>query len=200
MERPGRIQFMLGRVVLYSDHINAHKRPDSSRPQAARSRVATRVSGEEAGTARHCSAPIINIAANGDNRRAVLGYMERPGRVQFMLGRVGLYSDHINAHNRPDSSRPQAARSRVATRVSGEEAALRLAGRVGLYSDDTCSLNRPDSKRPQALKSRVATRGAERKPHCGWPAGSGCTAMISICTIVQTRAARKRRGVGLHAR
>ena len=43
------------------------------------------------------------------------GYTERPGRVQFMLGRVGLYSDDSNTHNRPDSSRPAAAaRSRVA--------------------------------------------------------------------------------------
>ena len=28
------------------------------------------------------------------------GYTERPARVQFMLGRVGLCSDHINTHNR----------------------------------------------------------------------------------------------------
>ena len=61
---------LAGRVGLYRDDFNAHKRPDSSRPQAARSRVATRVSGEEAGIARRCSAPIINIAANGDKRRA----------------------------------------------------------------------------------------------------------------------------------
>ena len=39
-ERPGRVQFMLGRVVLYSDDTYTLKRPDSSRPQAARSRVA----------------------------------------------------------------------------------------------------------------------------------------------------------------
>ena len=31
---------------------------------------------------------------------AVLGYMERPARLQFMVGQVGLYSDHINTHNR----------------------------------------------------------------------------------------------------
>ena len=34
------------------------------------------------------------------SRIAALGYTERPARVQFMLGRVGLYSDHINTHNR----------------------------------------------------------------------------------------------------
>ena len=33
-----------------------------------------------------------------------------------------------------------------------------------------------------------------------WPAGSGCISMLSIRTNVQTRAAPKRRGVGLHAR
>ena len=42
------------------------------------------------------------------------GYTERPARVQFMLGRVGLYEYHTYTHQRPDSSRPQAARSRVA--------------------------------------------------------------------------------------
>ena len=31
---------------------------------------------------------------------AAPGYTERPARVQFMLGRVGLCSDHINTHNR----------------------------------------------------------------------------------------------------
>ena len=35
------------------------------------------------------------------------GYTERPGRVQFMLGRVGLYSDDSNSHNRrPARLRP----------------------------------------------------------------------------------------------
>ena len=42
------------------------------------------------------------------------GYTERPARVQFMLGRIGLYEYHTYTHQRPDSSRPQAARSRVA--------------------------------------------------------------------------------------
>ena len=46
--------------------------------------------------------------------RASPGYTERPGRVQFMLGRVGLYSDDTCLHNRPDSKRPQALKSRVA--------------------------------------------------------------------------------------
>ena len=42
------------------------------------------------------------------------GYTERPAELQFMVRRVGLYSDAIYTHDRPDSSRPQAARSRVA--------------------------------------------------------------------------------------
>ena len=41
-----------------------------------------------------------------------------------LAGQVGLYSDHINMHNRPDSSRPQAARSRVATREAERVQAL----------------------------------------------------------------------------
>ena len=47
-------------------------------------------------------------------RPAAPGYTERPARVQFMLGRVGLYKYHTNTLQRPDSSRPQAAWSRVA--------------------------------------------------------------------------------------
>ena len=50
------------------------------------------------------------------SRRVTLGYMERPDRLQFMAGQVGLYKDVINTLNRPDSSRPQAAKSRVDTR------------------------------------------------------------------------------------
>ena len=38
----------------------------------------------------------------------------RPARLRLMAGQVVLYNDVINTHNRPDSSRPQAARSRVA--------------------------------------------------------------------------------------
>ena len=45
---------------------------------------------------------------------ATPGYTERPARLQFMVGQVGLYEYPINTLNRPDSSRPQAARSRVA--------------------------------------------------------------------------------------
>ena len=44
---------------------------------------------------------------------AAPGYTERPARVQFMLGRVGLYIDAICYINRPDSKRPQALKSRV---------------------------------------------------------------------------------------
>ena len=83
-----------------------------------------------------------------------------------MAGQVGLYSDVIYTLKRPDSSRPQAARSRVATREAERKPAL-PAGQVGLYSDVIYTLKRPDSSRPQAAKSRVATREAERKPHSG---------------------------------
>ena len=36
-----------------------------------------------------------------------------------------------------------------------------------------------------------------RRPHCGWPVRSGCIDTIPPRSIVQTRAAFKRRGVGL---
>ena len=61
-ERPAELQFMVRRVLLYRDNTNLLCRPDSSRPQAARSRVACAKrcgcghcpprSGVEAGTAR----------------------------------------------------------------------------------------------------------------------------------------------------
>ena len=47
-------------------------------------------------------------------RIAAPGYTERPARVQFMLGRVGLYSKVIYSCERPDSKRPQALKNRVA--------------------------------------------------------------------------------------
>ena len=39
------------------------------------------------------------------------------------------------------------------------------------------------TRRPQAAKNRVDTRRAVWKPHCGWPGGSCCIAIISIRTI-----------------
>ena len=56
---------------------------------------------------------------------------ERPVRLQFMAGRVGLYRDVIYTHKRPDSSRPQAARSRVAcAKRRGSRTAAGRAGRA----------------------------------------------------------------------
>ena len=57
-------------------------------------------------------------------RPAALGYTERLARVRFMLGQVGLYSDDTYKLKRPDSSRPQAARSRVDTREAERPPAL----------------------------------------------------------------------------
>ena len=57
---------------------------------------------------------IIAISEQPHSRCAALGYTERPCRVQFMLGRVGLYSDDSYCIKRPDSKRPQALKSRVA--------------------------------------------------------------------------------------
>ena len=49
-------------------------------------------------------------------RRAALGYTERPVRLQFMAGQVGLYIDVAYSLQRPDAKRPQALKSRVAAR------------------------------------------------------------------------------------
>ena len=80
---------MLGRVVLYIDVTYTRQRPDSSRPQAARSRAATRVSGVETGTARRCSAPIINIAANEGNRLAAPSVLYGKTRRTPIYGSAG---------------------------------------------------------------------------------------------------------------
>ena len=61
-------------------------------------------------------------------RPAILGYAERPCRLQFMAGRVGLYIDVIYTHQPPDSSRPQAAKSRVAC---AKRCACRLSLPIG---------------------------------------------------------------------
>ena len=61
-------------------------------------------------------------------RPAAPGYTERPARVQFMLGRVGLYSDDLNACQRPDSKRPQALKSRVACEAIDAATQLRTQG------------------------------------------------------------------------
>ena len=60
------------------------------------------------------NATITAISELPCSRPATLGYTERPARVQFMLGQVGLYIDVIYAHQRLESKRPQALKSRVA--------------------------------------------------------------------------------------
>ena len=82
-----------------------------------------------------------------------------------------------------------------------------MVRRVVLYRDDTSARYRPDSKRPRAGTARRRHPGRwkdltgsdKRRPHCGWPVRSCCITMISIRSAVQTRAAPKRRGVGLRA-
>ena len=109
-------------------------------------------------------------------RPAVLGYTERPARVQFMLGQVGLYEYHISTHERPDSKRPQALKSRVATREAVCQRAL------------------------------PAVREAERKPHCGRVSGersgTACLWPWTRCRPARTRACapRRHRGSGSSSR
>ena len=62
------------------------------------------------------NATIPSISESPHPHSVTPGDTERPVRLQFMAGRVGLYSDVIYTLKRPDSSRPQAARSRVAAR------------------------------------------------------------------------------------
>ena len=151
-ERPVRLQFMAGQVGLYIDVAYSLQRPDSKRPQALKSRVARAKRGESTPTALQ-TAPkslrlsglssfdsrrstslqniaIIAIFEPTSPRRVALGYTERPARVQFMLGRVELYSDDLNACQRPDSKRPQALKSRVARakRCGSRTAAAKRCG------------------------------------------------------------------------
>ena len=58
------------------------------------------------------------------------GYTERPAELQFMVRRVVLYNDDINSLYRPDSSRPQAAKSRVACALAVWKPALPAVTRV----------------------------------------------------------------------
>ena len=70
---------------------------------------------------------------------AVLGYMERPARLQFMVGQVGLYSTKFSCFARqqvdpaPPASRPQAARKMW----------KRHCRRVARAKRSDCRLSRP---------------------------------------------------------
>ena len=120
-----------------------------------------------------------------------------------MAGRVVLYKDVTCSLNRPDSSRPQAARSRV---VCAKRCGSRTAA-----APDCAKESNVEAALPPLWTLFTLRRGYvcayTRRRHPGtrvdppgsnlWPGGSGCIAMLSTRTIVQTRAAPKRRGVGL---
>ena len=97
-----------------------------------------------------------------------------------------------------------AARPRLRQRVFDSLDSLHAA--AGLCWCKYSSLQKaqvPQSAHPRAQNpgTRKDPPGSDkRRPHCGWPDGSGCITMLSTRTIVQTRAAPKRRGVGLRAR
>ena len=63
-------------------------------------------------------------------------YTERLDRLQFMAGQVGLYSRPTCTHQRPDSKRPQALKSRVVrAKRRGSRTAVALKRRgVGLHA------------------------------------------------------------------
>ena len=95
---------------------------------------------------------IIRVCAgNGDLRKhrnnrhpqtaalfpAAPGQTERPVRLQFMAGQVGLYIDVAYSLQRPDAKRPQALKSRVARAKRGESTptALQTAPRSPVSLD-----------------------------------------------------------------
>ena len=135
-------------------------------------------------------------------RPAVLGYTERPARVQFMLGQVGLYEYHISTHERPDSKRPQALKSRVAAREAVWKRAL-PAVREAVWKRALPAVREAVRKRHSR---RVATREAERKPHCGRVSGersgTACLWPWTRCRPARTRACapRRHRGSGSSSR
>ena len=115
-------------------------------------------------------------------------YTERLDRLQFIAGQVGLYSHPTYTRQRPDSSRPQAARSRVACAKRCEcGSAAGLRARSGVEA-----ALRPPRRRPGTRRDLTGSNL--------WPGKSGCIATLPIPANVQTRAAPKRRGVGLRAR
>ena len=114
-----------------------------------------------------------------------------------MAGQVVLYSDDINSRQRPDSKRPQALKSRVAgAKRSGCRHCRPCAERCG------CGHCRQGFKKRYRCNGRT---NALQNPGIRkdlpdsdlWSGKSCCIAMISIHANVQTRAAPKRRGVGL---
>ena len=82
---------------------------------------------------------ITDISEQSRPRPATLGYTERPDRLQFMAGQVGLYSTKFSCFARQQvepalpASRPQAARSRFAcAKRSGSGSAAGLRTRSGV--------------------------------------------------------------------
>ena len=147
---------------------------------------------------------ITAIPESPPSRPAVLGYTERPARVQFMLGQVGLYSDHISTHERPDSKRPQALKSRVAAREAvWKRHSRRVATREAVWKRHGRRVAAREAVWKRALP---AVREAERRPHCGCVSGerSGtvCLWPWTRCRPGRTRACapRRHRGSGSSSR
>ena len=89
------------------------------------------------------SLPITTTAAIETLHPAKPRYTERLDRLQFMAGQVGLYSDHINPRQRPDSKRPQALKkmwNRHGRRVAcAKRCGCRTAARRDLPESNLCS-------------------------------------------------------------
>ena len=94
-----------------------------------------------------------------------------------MLGRVGLYSDDLNACQRPDSKRPQALKSRVARakRCVSEHCppgcvreAVWLSALPTVREAERLSAL-PTMHEAERLSALPTVHEAEWKPHCGLP-------------------------------
>ena len=87
------------------------------------------------------------------------------------------------------------------TRVHGKTCPALIYGRSGRAVLRCYQLAQTSRLEPPSSGAESGcVREAVWRPHCGWPGGSGCIAMLPTRSNVQTRAALKRRGVGLCAR
>ena len=126
-----------------------------------------------------------------------------------MLGRVDLYTSKFSHFALQQAK--QALPTQRAFHI--RPAAITVLSRLAYLQAKSALLPMPKPSPQKALppnKNADASQHSgtrrdpsgsdKRRPHCGWPNGSGCIEMLSARTIVQTRAAPKRRGVGLRAR
>ena len=191
---------MVGRVGLYNKPFYTRQRPDSSRSQAARSLVAC---------AKQCGSRTAAGLTRAKRRGSCTASLPAPASVQTRAA-LKRHSRRVACAKRRGSGTAAGLRAR-----SGEEATQPPGCVRGAERKPHCG--RVDTReavwKPHC--GRVDAREAVWKPHCGrrhpgrgrdppgsdlWSGGSCCTISPSAPASVQTRAAPKRRRVGLRAR